>query len=275
MRNITFSKHLVPVGYFCFFLAVQILSTSFFLVLFRLLGLGTADAFGQNIQAVIAGILLQSIITLVVFYRMRWFVPDMSFLRQRRPSLLFWLVALAVGSVIPLQYLYEQLQLSLPDCLDSLFKSLLQHPGGYFLIAVLIPLVEEVVFRGGILRYWLNHSLKNKKGTAVILSALLFAVAHFNGPQSLHAFIIGLLLGWLYYRTRSILPGMAYHLANNTVACIINKIAPQDAPDHLIDLFGGDRQRLFLAIGCSLLILVGAGIQVFRKTCRNEGQCQV
>lgn len=62
-------------------------------------------------------------------------------------------------------------------------------------------------FRGAILRKLLTMFPKRQHWIAIAVSAVLFALAHFNVVQSLHAFLIGLLLGWLYYRTDSILPG--------------------------------------------------------------------
>ena len=75
-----------------------------------------------------------------------------------------------------------------------------------------------------------------------------------------HAFVIGLLLGWMYWRTGSILPGVAYHWANNSMAYILYNIYPN--PDlKLIDILGSE-QRVLMALGFSLLILVPAIYQL-------------
>jgi membrane protease YdiL (CAAX protease family) len=51
--------------------------------------------------------------------------------------------------------------------------------------------------------------------------ALLFAAAHsFAWPQPVPLFVLGLGLGYLAYRTQSLLPGMAMHALFNSIACI-------------------------------------------------------
>ena len=79
-------------------------------------------------------------------------------------------------------------------------------------------------------------------------------------PVAAHTFIIGLLLGWMYYRTGSILPGVAYHWANNSVAYVLYNLYP-DPDMKLVDLFGTD-SRVLMAVGFSLLILLPALYQL-------------
>ncbi len=54
-----------------------------------------------------------------------------------------------------------------------------------------------------------------KPWQAIALSAFLFAVIHGNLSQGVVAFIIGVLLGWVYYRTGSILLAMMVHFIVN------------------------------------------------------------
>jgi membrane protease YdiL (CAAX protease family) len=95
---------------------------------------------------------------------------------------------------------------------------------------------------------------------AIALSALLFSVGHLNPAQMPHAFLIGLLLGWMYWRTGSILPGMAYHCANNSVAYVLYNVYPN--PDiKLIDIFQTN-SHVLMAVGFSLLIVLPALYQL-------------
>jgi membrane protease YdiL (CAAX protease family) len=88
----------------------------------------------------------------------------------------------------------------------------------------------------------------------ISLSALLFAVAHMNPAQFVHPFLIGLLLGWMYERTRSVLPGIIFHWINNTVAYLIFHAYPN--PDiTMTDIFGSTTHAL-MAVGFSLLIVL-------------------
>ena len=90
-----------------------------------------------------------------------------------------------------------------------------EYPIPYFLqIAIFAPFFEEVLFRGIILRGFLANYKPTK---AIFLSALFFGLIHMNGPQFVNAFLIGLFLGIVYYRTRSLLLCIAVHAMNNSI----------------------------------------------------------
>ena len=93
-------------------------------------------------------------------------------------------------------------------------------PGGlvifsFIALAVWTPLAEEIFFRGFVM-----SGLVNRWGFAIGLpaSAVVFAALHFSLPNLLPIFVIGLLLGGLYRCTKSIWPGVFFHLAQNTLA---------------------------------------------------------
>jgi membrane protease YdiL (CAAX protease family) len=65
----------------------------------------------------------------------------------------------------------------------------------------------------------------------------------------------------MYYRTGSILPGVAYHWANNSVAYVIYALYP-DPDMKLIDVFKGSQLHVYMALGFSLLILLPALYQL-------------
>ncbi|MBP5663640.1 MAG: CPBP family intramembrane metalloprotease [Bacteroidales bacterium] len=52
----------------------------------------------------------------------------------------------------------------------------------------------------------------------IVISALIFGLIHMNPVQMVYGSLYGLLLGWLFWRTGSLLPGIVIHIANNTVA---------------------------------------------------------
>lgn len=77
---------------------------------------------------------------------------------------------------------------------------------------VIAPAVEEMLFRGILLRSFLEQY---PRGIAIGFSALYFGAAHLNIYQFILAFLLGLLLGWLYERSRSLVPCIALHAAVN------------------------------------------------------------
>ena len=129
----------------------------------------------------------------------------------------------------------------------------------YFKWGLLAPLVEELVFRGAILRGLLRWHRNPWLGIAI--SAVLFSVVHMNPAQMPHAFLIGLLLGWMYYRTDSIVPGVVYHWVNNTVAYVLYAFYP-DPDIKLNDIFMGNQQNVLLAVVFSLCIFIPSLLQL-------------
>jgi membrane protease YdiL (CAAX protease family) len=138
---------------------------------------------------------------------------------------------------------------------------ILRNRWGYFAVGLLAPISEELVFRGAILRALLRWT--SRHWVAIAISAVLFALIHANPAQMPHAFLIGLLLGWLYYRTDSIVPGIVYHWVNNSVAYVIYNLYP-DPSLKLIDLFGSQR-TVAAAVLFSLFILLPALYQLYLR----------
>lgn len=82
----------------------------------------------------------------------------------------------------------------------------------FFLIAVLGPIVEEVVFRGLLLGGMARHI---SFGWSNLVQALLFAAIHNDAPRFLFYFAMGLLTGMLVRRTGSLVPAIMLHAINN------------------------------------------------------------
>lgn len=209
---------------------------------------------------------VSSLLAVMLFLKARWAEVSPRWLRTKPWLVLVWSVIAALGTIIPSQWVQELLP-ALPDIMEDEFGLLLTNRWGYFTIALLVPLAEELVFRGTVLRTLLqsplsaNHSPRASAWTAIAISALIFSVSHINPAQMPHAFVIGLLLGWMYWRTGSILPGIAFHWANNSAAYIIYNIYP-DPDIELIDIFRGSQLHVLMAVGFSLLILLPALYQL-------------
>jgi membrane protease YdiL (CAAX protease family) len=88
---------------------------------------------------------------------------------------------------------------------------------------LLAPLLEEMLFRGVFLRAFLQQY---PRWVAIWSSALIFGVAHMNVYQFLVALLIGVMAGWLYERTRSLVPCVALHGFYN-VAVTVDAAAAQ------------------------------------------------
>lgn len=242
------------ISYLFIFMGIQLLSGAVMAAAWNLF----AHSTGESALKLITTSAVAGIVTIVAFLVTRWAEVSPAWLRTRPWTVLIWSVIASLGAIIPSAWLQEQLP-ELPNIVEQEFDLILKDRWGYVVIGLLASLSEEIVFRGAILRSLLRSS-RLSVGGAIALSALMFSVIHLNPAQLPHTFIIGLLLGWMYYRTGSILPGVAYHWANNSVAYVLYNLYP-DPDMKLVDLFGTD-SRVLMAVGFSLLILLPALYQL-------------
>lgn len=97
------------------------------------------------------------------------------------------------------------------------------------------PLIEEICFRGIVLDGLLKT--RCRPWLAILISALLFALLHGLGANFVTALLFGILVGWLYWRTGSIIPGLIIHVTNNSLTAI--DISNQTNTFYLITLVVG------------------------------------
>lgn len=108
-----------------------------------------------------------------------------------------------------------------------LYKSFLEqmnsisvdHAAMVIMVAIFAPLLEEILFRGIILKAMLNKGIKPKK--AILFSALIFGAIHGYPWQFLGAFLLGLVLGLVYWKTKSLLMSILLHSFNNFIAAML------------------------------------------------------
>lgn len=200
-----------------------------------------------------------SVITLTIFVWRKWCLLSPAYLRTRQWGVFAWSGMAALGFILPSLWLQEQLP-EMPNMMEETFRNILSNDYGYFAICLFAPLVEEIVFRGAILRALLAGFKRH--WVAIAVSAVLFSLAHFNPAQIPHTLLMGLLLGWMYYRTGSILPGVMLHWVNNTVAFVMARLLPMESADTLSVLLGVDNRGVVLALIFSLMILIPALYQL-------------
>jgi len=87
------------------------------------------------------------------------------------------------------------------------------------LVLALVPAVcEELVFRG-----FLFAGLQRNNGhlRAILITSLLFGLSHGVLQQTITASTIGLLLGWLAYRTGGVACTIVFHCVHNSVSMLL------------------------------------------------------
>ena len=108
--------------------------------------------------------------------------------------------------------------LGLPDLMQDTFLAMSRNIFGIISITIMAPLVEELLFRGAIQGYMLRKGMKPLH--AILIASAIFGIIHMNPIQIPFAFAIGMIFGWLYYRTGSVVPGIIGHFINNSIACL-------------------------------------------------------
>jgi len=130
-----------------------------------------------------------------------------------------------------------------------------------FLLVLVAPVTEEVMFRGLMLRAFLRRF---KPGAAFVLSSVLFGMVHLNPWQFVSASALGMLFAWWYARTQSLVPSLIGHaLANAMVvghAWLPFEVRGFNASDPVA---GSELQPAwFDALG---VLLLAAGLWLFQR----------
>lgn len=129
-----------------------------------------------------------------------------------------------MGVSVLIEWVYPPSQ-SLKDQLSPLLAYLSEQPlwQVLLLIAVAPAICEELAFRGFMLTGL--RRLGHKWG-AIVLASLFFGLTHFMLQQSLSAFVVGLVIGYVAVKTGSVLPGMLYHATHNSLSVLLGRVTP-------------------------------------------------
>lgn len=136
---------------------------------------------------------------------------------------LAWSLLAGMASMYIIAVLMSELTF-LPDLLDQTFDLLQSGWLGILCISVLGPILEELLFRGAITKELLRRYSPAK---AILFSGLIFGIFHLNPAQIISACLIGFLLAWLYYKTRSLMACILIHIMNNGLSVYLSLKHPE------------------------------------------------
>ncbi|MCL1797354.1 MAG: CPBP family intramembrane metalloprotease [Eggerthellaceae bacterium] len=108
--------------------------------------------------------------------------------------------------------LFEQAGLSLTEFMEETFSMIFSSPWGLVYVVVLGPIMEEIIFRGAILRKLAPYGCN----FAIVVSALLFGLYHMFLLQAFNAFFLGILLAYVALRY-SLKWSMVLHIVYNGI----------------------------------------------------------
>jgi len=163
-------------------------------------------------------------------------VPLFWFLRSRKEPIAKRLRIRFVSSDVIISTIYLSFGIIiLSDELDRIIQIFLPAPEyildlngllqpesivGFFLlfiaVVIIAPLGEELLFRGFLQQILEKHWKDVTK--AVLVTALFFAMIHMNPYWFVQIYILGILLGFLAWKTKSVLPPLILHGINNAMA---------------------------------------------------------
>ncbi len=152
---------------------------------------------------------------------------------------------------------FSQSEMLTPDNLTSKILS-------FVACAVVPPLTEELAFRGILMQPLRKYGDK----FAIVMSSILFALAHGNMVQIPFAFFAGLALGYFQVATGSIWTSIAIHFLNNGIATIISMY--YEKYPHASDLFFYVVEFAIFIIGIIAIILFMKNKDYKLKNDNNE-----
>ena len=157
---------------------------------------------------------------------------------------------LAFGGLLPLLPLPEEI-------LKSYIEASAQYedPDKALMVEAvfLAPILEETVFRG-LISDRLGRVIP--KWLVLPIASVIFAVMHGDPLWISYAFISGLILTWMYFRCKSILPCISFHIAFNAANYLWEMILP--LPDEI--------WAYAVSLGVGIVLIIASLALTLRQT---------
>ena len=177
-------------------------------------------------------------------------------------------LALLIGVISPIGNL-----IPIPESFKKIFMEIATRSSffTFTLMVIAAPILEELIFRGIILDGLLKNYSPFK---SILISSLLFGLVHLNPWQFVTGFILGIFSGWVYYKTRSLLPTIIMHAAVNLFGFSMRFFfdSKLSINDSLVEIYGGITNLTF-AIGISIIIFVSC-IYYLKKEFKKDANMQ-
>lgn len=153
-------------------------------------------------------------------------------------------IASPIGSLIPM-----------PESIKKAFMAFGIQTGifAFILMVIAAPILEELIFRGIILDGLLRVYSPIK---SILVSSFLFGLVHLNPWQFVTGLIVGIFSGWVYYKTRSLLPSIIIHAAANLSGFGMRLILDIDSSmdKSLVESYGGLTYLILTILGSIVIV---------------------
>jgi sodium transport system permease protein len=232
VRHLLRDKEPTPNGGEALFCFALMLTMAWFMIRYLATNRDLADSIGALAGGQVAFILTPPLAMAVLLTS-----------APRRTLRLYWpqpkYVALSVVLALTLNPLVNELRpivewlfpisQAVEETLSQMMKKIPSVGVAILLFAAVPAICEEIAFRGFILT---GLERGHRTRSAVLLSALLFGFMHVLVSlfqQLFNATLLGLVLGLLAVRSRSILPGILFHFINNALGVVMGSVASDQA----------------------------------------------
>ncbi len=149
----------------------------------------------------------------------------------------------------------------IPNIMEQSFDILQSGWGGILAIAIIGPVLEELLFRGAITKALLQQYNRRRHPH---FSTSIRCLSHQS--SILPAFLIGILLAWTYYKTGSLIPCILMHILNNSLAVYLSIKYPE--AENMDDLINGT-PYLIVLFG-SILLFIGIILTMNHLTSQKQ-----
>jgi membrane protease YdiL (CAAX protease family) len=153
---------------------------------------------------------------------------------------------------------------------ERMYAALIAQNWLDWILAVLAVVILPGIFEEMVLRGFVQNTFEqyHKVLTAIAITAAIFAAMHGLLSQIVQIFLLGVFLGWLAWKSESIIPAAIVHAINNLLSLLLVNI--KTVPSWLIwqEHAGGGHVNPFL-----LVVAAGAiyfGFRLFNRFCEEE-----
>jgi len=157
--------------------------------------------------------------------------PTLKEIKKTMPMIVPLIALVSYGLVWlvywPLTFIFPGfVQSCLSENLTIFFPngSLLLNTISFLSVVIIIPMVEEFIFRGLLLTRW---SSKWGIKRAVLITSILFGILH--GPTMVSITFMGLVFALIYIKTRSLIIPILLHALNNMFVFLLDSLRANDA----------------------------------------------
>lgn len=232
------------------YLAMQILgalAVTPFTMLYAYVEYGTVEK--ANDFALAPTLLAGFVFMLIYLWWKGYLTGDKQLYSPVSASYLFWSAIMGISVIFMVDFLMSHLTF-LPDWLNDTFNVLQSGWLGIVCVGILGPILEELLFRGAVTKVLLK---KYNPLVAILISGLLFGIFHMNPAQIVGATLVGFVLAWIYYKTRSLIPCILIHIMNNSLSVYLSLKFPD--VDYTSDLIGEPAYMISLILSVLLFML--------------------